>query len=237
MRSLTKHLQANNVLDGCQHGFQHGRSTITNLLECDASIAEYVNDNTACDVIAFDFSRAFDKVDHSILCNKLKSAGVDGCYLRWIIDYLSNRKQFITHKEAHSALYDVPSGVIQGSASGPELFTIFINDLCKVIKYAKPSFFADDLKIVGDVSTPDNCESMQADVNAIAAWSVANKLPISLDKSATLHYGKNNLKWQYVIHQQTMKTESDIMDLGVQCYFRYENENVNENDSFSFTKT
>ena len=75
MRSLSKHLEANNLHNRCQQAFQHGRSIVTNLLECDVRIAEYLNTNTVCDVITFDFSRAFDKVDHLILYNKLNSFG------------------------------------------------------------------------------------------------------------------------------------------------------------------
>ena len=75
-----------------------------------------------------------------------------------MVDYLSNRKQFISYKEAHSALHPVTSGVVQGSAIGPSFFTLFINDLCKTIKNSKSSLFADDLKIVADVSMPQCCE-------------------------------------------------------------------------------
>ena len=143
MWSLTKHLEANNLLDGCQYDdFHHGRSTFTNLLKCNACIVEYLNANTACDVKAFDFSRAFDKVNHHIFCNKLKSIGVDGSYLRWIVDYLCDGKQFITHNKAHSILYDTSFGIVQVVSGG--FFTIFIDDHCVVIKFDKTSLFTDD---------------------------------------------------------------------------------------------
>ena len=77
---------------------------------------------------------------------------------------------------------------------GPMLFSIFINDLCKVIKYAKSSLFADNFKISDDVSTSECREFIKQDVGAVYDWSVANKLPISIAKCVVLHYGKNNVK-------------------------------------------
>ena len=142
-------------------------STVPNLLECDARIVDFLNSNLPSDLIIFDFSRAFDKVDHKIQRDKLKSAGIDDCYLRWIVDYLSKRKQFISYKVFHSTTFVMLSGVVQESRIGPSVLTIFINDLSKVVKYAKPSLFADDFKITGDVSMQRNCDFMQADVSAI----------------------------------------------------------------------
>ena len=93
---------------------------------------------------------------------------IDGSYLGWMVNFLSNREQFISYKGSQSAIFAVPSGVVQGSRIGPLVFAIFINDLCKVFKYAKPSLFADDFEITGDVGTQRNCDIKQADVSAIA---------------------------------------------------------------------
>ena len=42
VRSLTTYLEIGNCrLDGSQHGFRQGKSTVTNLLECDACIADF----------------------------------------------------------------------------------------------------------------------------------------------------------------------------------------------------
>ena len=70
---------------------------------------------------------------------------------------------------------------------GPTLFSIFINDLCKVIKHAKSSLFADNLKILNEVSTPVCRKFLNQDVGAVYDWSVANKLPISTAKCIVLH--------------------------------------------------
>ena len=44
------------------------------------------------DAVFLDFSKAFDKVSHVILLQKLGNFGVPGC-LNWCKDYLLNREQ------------------------------------------------------------------------------------------------------------------------------------------------
>ena len=110
VRSLTAYLETGNCrLDRSQYGFRQGRSTVTNLLVCDARIADFLNSNLPSDLITFDFSYAFDKVDHKILSDKLKSAGIDGSYLRWKVDYLNNGEQFISYKVSQSTTFVMPS--------------------------------------------------------------------------------------------------------------------------------
>ena len=92
-------------------------------------------------------------------------------------------------------------------------FTICINDLCQSIKYAKPSLFADDFKMVEDVSSPVSREFLQQDVDAVARWSVVNKLTISYEKSMTLHFGNGNLRTQYVMNGKVIGSGNGCMDL------------------------
>ena len=55
-----------------QHGFRSGRSCLSQLLEHHNKILEELEKSNNVYVISLDFVRAFDKVDHCILLNKLK---------------------------------------------------------------------------------------------------------------------------------------------------------------------
>ena len=111
--SLTSYLQDNKLLNKAQYGFQCGKSATTNLLECDSYTADVLNRGGSCDVILFNFQQAFDKIDRRILCRKLQSLCINGCYL------LSNCWQYVAYSSATSSLLPALFGVVQGSVVGP----------------------------------------------------------------------------------------------------------------------
>ena len=54
------------------------------------------------DVIYLDFQKAFDKVPHRRLLNKLSAHGVNGKILAWIEDWLTGRRQRVGIKGSFS---------------------------------------------------------------------------------------------------------------------------------------
>jgi hypothetical protein len=73
---LVEHICAVKPLSICQFGFQRGRSTIANLLVCEAFLSKYLNERKSFDIFSFDFQRAFDKVPHDLLLEALDSLGL-----------------------------------------------------------------------------------------------------------------------------------------------------------------
>ena len=74
-------------------------------------------------VVFIDFKKAFDCVSHSILYLKLQALAFSGSGLKWIIDYLKERKQFAVVSGCKSQLNAVKCGIPQGSLLGPRLFS------------------------------------------------------------------------------------------------------------------
>ena len=83
-----------------------------------------------------------------MLCDKLKEAGIDGCYLKCMVDYLQDRKQFVEFNGTRSALSDVTSGVVRETCIGPCAFIIFVNVRSSVLQHSMSALYADDFKFI-----------------------------------------------------------------------------------------
>ena len=210
---LMDHLASRSPLSRSQHGFLHKRSTITNLLACDAMIADWINNSLNFDVITFDFCRAFDKVPHATLLDILSSKDLHQSSLLWISSFLTGRHQSVRVESHVSQPKNVSSGVIQGSALGPALFLPYIDSLlCKLSKQS--SAFADDLKVLELVQSVPAASSSN-DVNAVAEWSCEFSMPLSVEKCYVMHCGPSNPKRNYTCNGVTLPSASEISDLGV----------------------
>ena len=56
------------------------------------------------DTVYFDFAKAFDTVPNRRLQKKLESYGVEGMVLRWIMAFLTDRKQIVKVNGSESAM-------------------------------------------------------------------------------------------------------------------------------------
>jgi len=123
MEHLEKHL----LIKESQHGFVKNRSCLTNLLVFMEEVTSYVDSGYPVDVIYLDFQKAFDKVPHKRLIQKLAAHGIDGSVIRWIENWLYGRSQRVVLNGEVSEWMDILSGVPQGSVLGPILFIIYIS--------------------------------------------------------------------------------------------------------------
>ena len=130
-----------------------------------------------------DLQKAFDTVDHNILLHELSHYGIRDIANCWFSYYLSSRKQFVATNGFDSETQNVQCGVPQGSALGPLLFLIYINDLHNAIKFSQSFHFADEaclLNIQNAVSKLNR--SLNKDLKELLFWLNANKITLNVAK-------------------------------------------------------
>ena len=163
---ILNHMKSQNLFTKRQYGFISGRSTSLQLLEVLDKWTEALDNGQYVDCIYMDFQKAFDKVPHKRLLEKIKSYGIVGTTLNWIEDFLKNRTQKVMVNGAGSEWENVTSGIPQGSVLGPILFVIYINDLPDTVE-SDSYLLADDTKIFRIIKGEDDKEILQDDLTKL----------------------------------------------------------------------
>lgn len=125
----------------------------------------------AIDVAFLDFAKAFDKVSHPHLFNKLQSYGIKGQLLEWLNNFLLGRKQRVVINGYESNWLEVTSGVPQGSILGPLIFLMYINDLPSCVN-SNVELFADDSVLHRQISTSNDCIQFQESLGQVSEWCI-----------------------------------------------------------------
>ena len=97
---------------------------------------------------------------------------------------------------------------------GPVLFLIFINDidsglLSWILK------FADDTKIFGPVTNPQDCQKIQCDLDNLVKWSDEWQMKFNVDKCKVMHIGSRNHQHRYTMNGKILDEVEKEKDLGV----------------------
>ena len=187
-KNLVCFLEKNHIFSSKQHGFRKGRSCLTQLLQHMDFLFQNYMDNSETDVIYLDYAKAFDKVDHSILLEKIKAYGIEGKVYTWIEQFLCGRTQTVVVDGKKSLTEPVISGVPQGTVLGPILFLLYVNDLEIKIKNSKMNSFADDTRISKKISTQEDCDLLQQDLEYVIEWSEENNMQLHEDKFELVCY-------------------------------------------------
>ena len=130
-------------------------------------------------ILAIDFSKAFDTVDHSLLIGKLCSYGAPYWLINVLLDYFNGRTQRVRINGQLSTPGIVARGIPQGTVLSPVLFSVYTNDLVprhhdrtSVIKYADdqtwshmiPNHYSDDAHL---------------EIENIYRWCVDNRMKLN----------------------------------------------------------
>ena len=83
-------------ISAVQHGFLPGRSCVTQLITVLDQTGTQLDAGKQTDIIYLDMSKAFEKVNHTLLLHKLQHLNITGHLHDWFSAYLTNCRQGVT---------------------------------------------------------------------------------------------------------------------------------------------
>ena len=203
-------------LDEKQFGNRQGASTSHYL----TSMIDYLQQgldqrNHQATVIAIDYRKAFDLIDHTTAVKKLIDIGVQRELIPWISDFLNERKQRVKLNGELSNWHQITCGVPQGTKLGPLIFQVMVNDSIRTVEHRWK--YVDDLSLceVHHTNTPIK---LQEHLTELSKWTKDNNMLINPDKSKRMNisFSKNNQPFQSLkIDNEEVKVVDSLKLLGV----------------------
>lgn len=192
-QQVSEYLNQFNIINHCQSGFLKGNSTTTALIQVTDDIREAIDQRFLTLLILFDFSKAFDRVQHDLLLAKLKILGFSEHAISWFRSYLSSRlQQVYIDSTLFSDWSVIETGVPQGSVLGPLLYLLYVNDLSNIFIHGKVRLYADDLQLYIKFKNGNHNEAVrnaESEIQRLRRYAAQHNLSLNASKTQPIILG------------------------------------------------
>ncbi|CAH2095351.1 unnamed protein product [Euphydryas editha] len=187
-------LEHEELISPYQSGFRKFRSINDHLILLDTAICEALALKGHLLAVSMDIEKAYEMVSKKVVLKALKSLNITGNSLKFVNNFLSNRKIKVRINYDYSDPIDIANGLPQGSVVSVILFLITINSLLSVINNpVKGLLFADDLTLFcmgKNIET--SIQLIQKSLNEIYKWSNENGFKFSKSKTEFIIFSRQN---------------------------------------------
>jgi len=156
-----------------QSAFRPTGSTSAAVIYLLHTLTELLQTNDYVHVIAFDFSKAFDRVRYHSLANKLADFPLPDYLYNWIVNNLSDRQHQTKLGGNISPTLPINANIIQGSGLGPVEYVFTSSDLHPISPFNQFCKYADDTYLLVPAT---NSLSIPSEIQHILDWATANNL-------------------------------------------------------------
>jgi ribonuclease HI len=175
-------------LSSIQHGCRPGHNTAQALCRFAHSCGLARANNLHFGAIAFDFSKAYDRVPRYRLVMKLVDLGVPDPLILIIDNWLTNRQLSVYNRGVQSAPLLISHGIPQGSSLSVLLWLIYINDLGTTLDPQSSNIYVDDSLVWASGPTRHLTNlRLHAQARKLARWAQENKVYINWSKTQLIY--------------------------------------------------
>jgi Reverse transcriptase (RNA-dependent DNA polymerase) len=112
-----------------QFAFRPSGSTTASIVAMLHAVRTMLSSNDYVRVLSFDFSKAFDRVRHASLMEKLAKLDMPDSVYNWMLHFFTNHAHRTSYAGETSADAEVLASIVQGSALGPASYLVTAADL------------------------------------------------------------------------------------------------------------
>ena len=151
-----------------QFGFKDGHSTDMAVYALKEIVDHYLRNRSAVFVCFLDARKAFDRVNHWTLFDKLLRRGMDRSVVRLLVSWRESQRYHVLWGKALSEGFSVTNGVRQGGILSPYLFNVYTDHLsdildrsgvgCHYLGSVNHLYYADDMVLLAP--TPHGLQKM-----------------------------------------------------------------------------
>lgn len=194
-RQIYEYFAEKKLLPDSQCGFRKGFGTSTALVSVMDDLFTAYDQGLVSVLVLLDFSKAFDTINHKLLCAKFKYFGFNDASVLLISSYLSDRFQKTFHNNTFSSNLNILSGVPQGSILGPLFFIIYTSDILNSVINCKVQAYADDTQLYVNFNLNDAqqaCVIINEELQKIKILSEEHNLHLNSTKSNVMLFGSKH---------------------------------------------
>ena len=144
-----------------------------------------------------DASKAFDRVDHQVLFQKLMQRNLPPVVVRALLTWYSDQRVSVLWNGYQSSKFGVTNGVRQGGVLSPILFTVYVDDLLKELEengvgcfwshyFAGAMCYADDIALLAP--SPSALRQM---LTTCSSFATSHSLLFNANKTQLIRFSRH----------------------------------------------
>ena len=198
-----------NKISDTQSGFRNNRSTIDQLTRLESAIREGQLTNKNVIAVFLDLKKAFDLMWKKGVILKLSEFGIKGKMLKWINNFLENRKIRVRVEDQVSDYQETQNGSPQGVVLSPTLFNVIMDTLKTAMEKLMSKYGIDLSQFADDSAFWKSAKGIkkalfiiQLALNVIEEWGKNWGFEISPDKTQVVVF---NAKFTEIQKKKKLK--------------------------------